>query len=1611
MTTATIEMDQASERLDEVIKLVHAKVAADQQEAITNFIRQYFGQVDPEDVEEREVADLYGAAMSHWNFGRKREPGSAKVRAFNPSLSEHGWQSTHTIIEIVNDDMPFLVDSVTMEVNRHGLTLHLIVHPIVPVLRGADGSLKGVADAGSPGAPQESFIHVEVDRVPDAAQLEALATDVARVLGDVRLAVTDWKAMRQRALDVVAQLDDRPPPIPAEELAEGRAFMEWLADNHFTFIGYRCHDLVEVNGDDALRVVPESSLGVLRESHAKDVAATFSALPPEVRAYARRPELLVVTKSNSRSTVHRPGYLDYIAVKRFDDAGKVCGEYRFLGLFTHTAYSASPADIPLLRRKTAEVFARAHVAHASHAGKSLVNILETYPRDELFQTSADDLLKTATAILHLGERQRFRLFVRRDPFERFVSCLIYAPRENYTTELRQKWQALLMQAFNGSSSEFNVHLSESVLARIQITVKTKPGSIPEVDVRDLEARAEAASRSWDDELKSALIEAVGEARGNALLRQFAGAFPAGYREEFAARAAVPDIEMIARLSDAEPLGMALYRPLEAAPGMLRFKLLRRGEPLTLSGSLPMLEHMGMKVLDEHPQRVTPRESPPVWLHDFGLMAAVGGDDGEIEVDALHRVFEEAFGAVVRGEVESDDFNRLVVAARIPAIEIVVLRAYAKYMRQIGFALSQSFIESTLTAHADIARALVELFKTRFDPAARQGADARAAEQVGTIEAMLDEVTNLSEDRVLRQYLALILATTRTNFWRRDAAGKRRSFVSFKFDSSKVPGLPEPKPMFEIFVYSTRFEGVHLRGGRVARGGLRWSDRPEDFRTEVLGLVKAQMVKNTVIVPVGSKGGFVLKKAPPPSERDAWMREGVACYQDYLRGLLDITDNRAGDAIVPPPDVVRQDADDPYLVVAADKGTATFSDYANGISKEYGFWLGDAFASGGSVGYDHKAMGITARGAWESVKRHFREMGIDTQSTPFTVAGIGDMSGDVFGNGMLLSRHIRLVAAFDHRHIFLDPNPDTEASFKERERMFKLARSSWADYDAKLISEGGSIQPRSAKSIHLTPQVKQALGISADAMTPTELVNAILKAPVDLIYNGGIGTYVKATGETHAQVGDRANDALRVNGRELRCKVFGEGGNLGCTQLGRIEFALAGGRINTDAIDNSAGVDTSDHEVNIKILLGLPITEGEMTEKQRNALLPEMTDDVAALVLRDNIFQTQVLSVTGRIAPQLLDAQTRFMQYLEKAGRLNRAIEFLPNDDDIAERRAKGLGLTSPEHAVVLAYSKIWLYDELLASPLPDDPWIATALQRYFPQALQDRFAAYMPRHPLKREIIATHVTNSMLNRVGSTFVHRLGETTGARPHEIVRAYLLSREIFGMVPLWTAVEELDNQIPDALQSRILIDTSAYLERGTTWFLRSRRLTEDMATTIEHFRPAVEALAAQLPQLTGEADRARVDAVVAPMVEKGVPQALAQRVAIFDTLFATLDIAEVAGSASRPVDLVASIYFQLAGRLGLPWLREKIAALPGDQHWQMLAKGAMQDDLSSLQRAITGSVLAGGKTGESPEALIAAWQTTNSRTLERAAQLLGELRAVAAPDAAMLSVTLRELRGLG
>lgn len=1602
--TATTEALRA-EQVDAVLALAASRPGAAAANGIEGFAREYFRQVDVEELAERRSEDLLGALLSHWQFGASREAGKPKVRVFSPSPGEDGWGSRHSVVEIVNDDMPFLVDSVTMEIARQGLGLHLIIHPVYAVERDAQGRLAALHPRGAAApARRESWMYIEVDRLVEPAQRAALAAGIERVLVDVRAAVQDWQPMLAQLRAATEELARAPANLPPEVVAENRAFLQWLAEDHLTLLGYRQHDLVDQGGDTALRVVPGTGLGLLRGNEDAGVSASFKALPPAARALARQPlPMLVVTKANTRSTVHRDGYTDYVGVKRYDEQGEVIGEHRFIGLFTSTAYASRVAETPMLRGKVDAIVQRAGFSPGGHLAKALQHILETYPRDDLFQIPDDELYDTALGILQLGERHRLRLFTWRDPFDRFVSCLVFTPREAYSTDLRVKFQRILMEALHGHSAEFDVLLSGTTLARIHFTVRTTPGAIPPFDRKEIERKLAAAARRWEDDLRDALVEADGEADGLALFKRWGNAFSPSYREHIAPRTAVHDIRKMDALTPEAPLALALYWPLGAAPGTLGLKVYHAGTPVILSDSLPMLEHMGVRVLGEANYHVAPEGGrAAISVHDFELQAQPAA---EIEPQALARLFEDAFARVFRGDVENDNYNRLVLLAGLAADEVVVLRAYAKYLRQIGFAQSQSTIVNTLTAHPRIARMLVGLYRLLFDPVQHDAAGAAA--QVNGIEKALEKVSNLSEDRVLRQLLALVLATLRTNFWRTGtghsgAPGPRRSFLSFKFDSARIPGLPQPKPLYEIFVYSPRFEGIHLRGGKVARGGLRWSDRPDDFRTEVLGLVKAQMVKNTVIVPVGSKGGFVLKRPPPMTDREAYMKEGVACYQDYLRGLLDLTDNRVGDRVVPPPQVQRHDGDDPYLVVAADKGTATFSDYANQVSAEYGHWLGDAFASGGSVGYDHKAMGITARGAWESVKRHFRELGIDTQTTDFTVAGVGDMSGDVFGNGMLLSRHIRLVAAFDHRHIFLDPNPDAAASFAERERLFKLPRSSWADYDTQLISAGGGVWARSEKSVPLSPQARAALGIEADALTPADLVSAILKAPVDLLYNGGIGTYVKSASETHADVGDRANDAVRIDGGQLRCKVVGEGGNLGFTQRGRIEAALAGVRLYTDAIDNSAGVDTSDHEVNIKILLGLAVSDGELTEKQRNTLLPQMTDEVAALVLRDNYFQTQALSIGRRLAPRQLEEQARFMRFLEKQGQLHRAIEFLPDEDEIAERKAKGLGLTTPEQAVLLAYSKMWLNDELIASDLPEDPWVATALERYFPALLKEKFAAWIPRHPLKREIIATHVLNSMVNRVGPTFVHRLSEVTGTTAPQIVRAYLATREVFGFVPLWQRIEALDNQVPDAVQAEMVTALRGLIARATTWFLRSRRLFEPTEQQVKRFAPAVQALRERLEVQGRASPRA------AGWMQAGVPQPVALQVDAADGLFDALDVAEIAEAAKRPLQDTAAVHVGVGERLGIARLRQQIEQLPADSYWHSLSKLALGDDLADLQRSI--ALEAASHQGGDAHAVLEQWAGGNRQALERAQRLLDELADAGGADLAMLSVALRELRNL-
>ena len=1589
--------EQKNEAVEAVAALATRRLGDGRAAAVARFVRRFYSHVPPEDILDRAPEDLYGAALSLWRFAETRPPGRARLRVIDPRVEEEGWRSPRTIVEIVNDDMPFLVDSVTAALAGEGFAVNLVIHPILRVERDAEGRLAALRDDaagnGDGAGLRESFMHVEISAESGGARLDALTAALERVLGEVRAAVTGWAAMRARIQRVIADLAEEPPPLAEAERKEAADFLAWLDDANFTFLGFREYRFGA--GEGSLDIVPGSGLGILGDDSYPvfDGLRNFATLPPDVRQFLREPRLLLITKSNRRARVHRPVHMDAICIKSFDGAGRAIGERLVVGLFTSLAYSRSPRAIPLLRRKVERTLERAGFDPASHDGKALLHILDTYPRDELFQIGEDELLETAMGILHLQERQRIALFVRRDPFERFVSCLVYVPRERYDTALRQRFAAILERAFSGTIETFNAQLDESVLGRVHFIVRTTPGRFGAIDAAAIERDLAEAGRSWADRIGEALGRAKGEAAGSALLRRYADAFPTAYRERFGGAAGVADIERLEELQHGAPIAVTLYRAPDGDDRELGFKIYRLATPVALSEVLPVLEHLGLKVITETPYAIAPAGGAAAWMQDFSLIMP----SGEVDVARDRARFEEAFLRLWSGSMESDGLNRLVLMAGLDWRQVVVLRLYVKVLRQAGSAYSQAYMEDALSAYPAIARNLVALFERRFDPKREKGRDADQAKVVAAIERDLDAVQSLDEDRILRSFLLLVRKCLRTNYFQRDAAGEPKPYLSVKLLSREIELLPLPRPLYEIYVLSPRVEGVHLRGSKVARGGIRWSDRKEDFRTEILGLMKAQMVKNAVIVPTGSKGGFVVKR--PPASREAFQAEGVECYKTLLRGLLDVTDNFQGARIVPPRDVVRHDADDPYLVVAADKGTATFSDIANGVSAEYGFWLGDAFASGGSVGYDHKVMGITARGAWEAVKRHFREVGSDIQTSDFTAVGVGDMSGDVFGNGMLRSAHTKLIAAFDHRHVFLDPDPDPATSFAERRRLFALPRSSWADYNAKLISKGGGVFERSRKSIALSPEIAARLGLTAEKLTPAELVQAILKAPVDLLWFGGIGTYLKAAAERHAEVGDRANDALRIDAEEIRAAVVGEGANLAVTQRGRVAYALKGGRINTDAIDNSAGVDTSDHEVNIKILLDAVVDAGELTVAQRHALLQEMTDAVAELVLADNYLQTLALSLAEAQGTARLDEQLRTIRALERSGELSRAVEFLPDDDTLVARAASGRGLTRPELAVLMAYVKNTLVDALGDSDLPDDPQLLPCLLGYFPPLLVERFPRAIAAHRLRREIVATVVANDLVNRGGITFLQEMRERTGRSAGDVARAYAIVKEIFAFGPLWAAVDALDNKVAASVQAEMLLTGGRLMERATAWFLRGRSL--DIRAQIDAFRPRIAELAEHIVETLPDAERNELARRVDALVARGVPREVAFAAVRLDFLTSSVDVVRLAQGSKLGIVELARRFYAIGHRFRLDTLRLIARGLKAETSWQKLAVSALIEDFYAQQAELTQQSIAAS-------AELDRWLESRAAALAQIDALLRDIESSPAPDLAMLTVASRALR---
>ena len=1594
-----------------VVEKIHKDLSADQAQLCTEFVRQFFATVAPDDLSEWTIEDLYGAAINFWALIKQRAPNEIKIRIYNPDFERHGWQTTHTVVEVICDDMPFLVDSLRLVVNRMGLISHLIIHMGgMHVSRGENNEITSVLPRYGTlpqGVLTEAPILMEIDRLTEPHILEALHRNFEHVLEDNTAVVEDWITMREKVQEVAHELDNAKTVLDESEIQETKAFLNWIEDHHFTFLGIRDYELLHKGNETILQAIPYTGYGLLRESLSKSSARSISAMAPEARELTLSSRILVMSKTNTKALVHRDAYTDYIGVKRFNQNGEVIGERRIIGLYTSAAYNTNPKHIPFLRHKVALIMKNSLLNPRGHAGKVLLNILETLPRDDLIQGSEEELLEMAMGIFYMQERRRIRMFARMDVYHRFISCLVYVPKERFNTELRQNMQNVLSERFNAEEITFSTFFSESVLARIHFMIRINPKDSTDFDFKEIEKKLIEVGRSWADDLQYFLLDFFGEEKANALFMRYKNAFPAVYTASFSPRTAVFDIQHVEQLSETLSLGLNFYRPVDEFTDNFRLKIYQYDVTIPLSDVIPIVENLGLQAISERPYVLKFADDRLAWINDFSMHYTRGS---LFKIDEIKELFQNAFTKVWFGEAENDGFNQLVLAAGLDWRQVSVLRTYAKYFKQIAFTFSQDYIETALSNHSPIAVKLVQLFELRFQPDAIEHREERFNTLAKEILTDLDSVTNLDEDKIIRQYVQAITATLRTNYYQLDQEGRPKNYISIKMNSRLIPGVPRPYPLFEIFVYSPQFEGVHLRCGKVARGGLRWSDRKEDFRTEILGLMKAQQVKNAVIVPCGAKGGFVAKHLPVNGTREEILAEGIACYQQFIRGLLDITDNYIEGIISKPMAVVCYDEDDPYLVVAADKGTATFSDIANEISNAYGFWLGDAFASGGSIGYDHKKMGITAKGAWESVKRHFYEMSVDINNTDFTVVGIGDMAGDVFGNGMLLSKHIKLVAAFNHAHIFIDPEPNPSLSWDERKRLFDLPRSTWADYDKKLISKGGGVFNRNAKSIVVSKEMKHVFNIKQSAIEPNELIRHILRAKVDLLWSAGIGTFVKAHSETNVDVGDRTNDAIRINAKQLRCKVVGEGGNLGFTQLARIEYSLNGGLIFTDFIDNSAGVSCSDKEVNIKILLNNIVADGDLTLKQRNELLSEMTDEVARLVLRENYLQTRAISLTATQALRSVELHSRYINELERTGKIDRALEFLPNEKSLMEHKLIGKGLSNPAISTLLCYSKIILKEAILASDVPEDPYLKEFLVGSFPKPLQDRFSFEMQAHPLKREIIATKLSNIIVNEMGFSFVYRMQDETGAPMSAIVRAYIITRSVLNMEAIWAKIEALDGKINAEHQAEIMMLYIRLLRRVTRWFLRTQRMRLDITKAVKLYAPGMQILKDAMPAVFGEGHLAQYNKNMESYLAMDIPKELAHELTITRALFSAMDILEVSHKQSVKINKTAEIYFHIGEFLDLTWIRTQVIIHPTDNHWEALSREALRDDLDWQQRQLTAGIISIDKKKKDYMISLQLWSDSHIGLIERWRHVLTNLRSSAALNYTMFFVAIRELLDL-
>ena len=1572
-------------------------------EMFADFAGRLFSRVPGEDIAGYTAADLAGLAETAFVAFAERPAGRHRIRVFDRDFGDGETARSLTVVEVDNDDMPFLFVSVLGQLTDLGLEIRLTTHPILVVERDATGLATAIVAADTPTTRRESFIHIHVGRIADPRLREELVAGLDATLADVRAAVDDWRPMLNRIERLIVAYDRGPTPLAIAVRDETVAFLTWLGQNNFTFLGMREYRFEETEGGAFVEPLADTGLGILRDPEVRVLKRGAESLnaATAIGAFARSADALMISKSNVRSRVHRRVHLDYIGVKLWGPDGRMSGEIRILGLFTATAYTRSARNIPVVRRKLDAVVERAGFRPDGHSAKALAAVLETFPRDELFQIDADTLHDFALAILALGEHPRIRVLARRDPFDRFVSVIVYVPRDRYTTDLRARIGDMLEARFDGKVVSFMPTFPEGVLTRIHYIVGRYRGVTPEIPQPELEAEVARLVRTWADDFAEAAAERLGEVAASRLVAGWGAAFDPGYRAEVSPRAAVGDVVAMASLGPAKALAVNFYRRPEMAAEQLRLKLFHGGSPIALSQRVPLLENLGLSVIDESTWRVRPEDGQQIFVHD---MALLHGEGLPIDLTAdLDARLEEMLVAAWGGGAENDGYNALVLAAGLGRRDVAVLRAIGHYLRQIRLAYPQDVVWGALRRYPAIAADLVALFHARFDPAASGDRDAAEDEIAARIGTALGEVASLDDDTVLRRFAEVIRAMVRTDFFRPEADGRPRDTLAFKLAPEKLGRLPEPRPHREIWVCGPTVEGVHLRFGPVARGGLRWSDRALDFRTEVLGLVKAQQVKNAVIVPVGAKGGFFPKRLTPGMNRDAFLAEGTAAYRTFVGRLLDLTDDLRDGAIVAPSRVVRHDGDDPYLVVAADKGTATFSDTANAIALDHGFWLGDAFASGGSAGYDHKKMGITARGAFEAVKRHFREMDRDILTEPFTVVGVGDMSGDVFGNGMLLSRAIRLVAAFDHRDIFLDPDPDPATSFEERARLFALPRSSWADYDKAKISAGGGVFSRASKTVPLSPEVRASLGLDVDHATPAEVMRAILKARADLLWFGGIGTYVRAAGETDAEVGDKANDAIRITGAEIGAKVVGEGANLGLTQRARIEYGGAGGRCNSDAIDNSAGVNCSDVEVNIKIALATAVADGRLSGPDRDTLLAAMTDEVAALVLANNHSQTLSISLAERLGVTDLPFQRRMVAGLERAGRLDRKVETLPNDAGFASREAAGRPLTRAEIGVLLAYAKLSAKVDLLASDAPDDPSFAAELAAYFPERLRADYADCIDGHRLKREIVATRLANMVVDRGGPTFFTRVADRTGAGVPAIVRAFAAARGVFGLAELEQGLDGLDGRISGALQLQLYGRVRDLATTGTVWFLRHVSFRDGVGAVIERFGAAIASLEPELEALLPVAILATVEAERERLVTAGVPADLADRLAHLDVVIEIPDITLTVERTAKPAAEVAIAHFAVADRLSIDRLEAMVRGLPVADYYDGLALDRAARTLDDAHRGIVAEALACGG--------VEAWEARYGAEIGRALAVVDEtLGEAATPSVSRFTVAASLLADL-